>query len=105
LAFAPPISPGTYTLTVSGVADLAGNVQPGASIGFTVEEADTEPPVLVWAEARSATEVDVEFSEIITNCDASDYEIDHGIGEPADIICPTGPSASRTLLLAQPLQP
>jgi hypothetical protein len=100
LRFDPPLAEGDYTLTVSGVADPAGNVQTGAALPFRVE-LDETPPELVSAEALSETEVRVTFSEPVAGCEASLYEVSPGIGEPVSVACPT-PEA-HTLTLGQPL--
>ncbi len=104
LTFDPPIPTGDYVLSISDLADPAGNtIPPGTTIAFTFE-ADTTPPELIAAQATDATTVVVTFNEPVTGCDVTRYEIDHGIGQPATIVCLPDPSSERTLLLGQPLQ-
>lgn len=96
LDFDPALAPDAYVLTVSGVADAAGNVLLGATLPFTFEP-DTEPPVLVAAEALSATEVRVVFSEPVEACAPSFYEVTPDVGAPASVACPTFETAVLTL--------
>jgi hypothetical protein len=102
LAFDPPIPAGAFGLHVQGVADLAGNVQPGATVSFVVAEDDV-PPDLIAAEAVSESVVRVTFSEPVIGCDAALYEILPGIGAPAGIGC--GAADVFDLLLDTPLAP
>jgi len=59
-----------YTLTVDGVADIAGNVMPSVTLPF-VGFGEYEPPVLVWARAVTPTMVALAFDEIVTSATAS----------------------------------
>jgi len=96
LSFDPPLAEGDYVLSVSGVADLAGNVQPGASLPFTVA-LDETPPELVSAEVLSETEVRVVYNEPVFGCDAAVYEVIPGIGEPTAVACPSPDTYVLTL--------
>ena len=101
LTFAPAIPTGDYTLTITGVADLSGNVLDEATLDFSFE-ADTTPPDLVSATATSATRVDVVFSEPVVGCDVALYDLTPGIGQPQSIACP-GDGSEYQLVLGAPL--
>jgi len=101
LTFAPAIPTGDYTLTITGVADLSGNVLDEATLDFSFE-ADTTPPDLLSATATSATRVDVVFSEPVEGCDVTLYDLTPGVGQPDGIECP-GDGSEYGLLLDAPL--
>ncbi|MCB0551942.1 MAG: lamin tail domain-containing protein [Phaeodactylibacter sp.] len=68
---------------------------------------DTQPPVLLQAEATSATEVLVRFDEPLDVASASEpsrFTIDNGIGQPQTAIPQTGDPSLVLLNLATPLQ-
>ncbi|MEM9998287.1 MAG: lamin tail domain-containing protein, partial [Bacteroidota bacterium] len=104
LSFAEPFPNGDYTLAVSDVADLAGNViAPNTEVPFAVAF-DAEPPVLVSANAEDPLRVDVRFSEPVAEPDAAAFEIDGGIGAPV-MVEPLlgGDNRDWGLILATPL--
>lgn len=78
-----------YDLSLSGIADLAGNVIRDTTVTVSVVTIiDEEPPVLLGAEARDAETVAVAFSEYVnrdTACDPAAYLISNGIGQPTEI--------------------
>lgn len=80
LTLAEPLAPGSHTLTVTGVADLQGNVSDGEALAFTFNP-DTEPPVLLGASAPDSAQVDVVFSEALGEAaaDPGRYTISEGI--------------------------
>jgi hypothetical protein len=58
--------PGNYTITVSKVADISGNlIVPNSSKSYQYDPGDTTPPTIVSAQILDATHVDVTFSEEI----------------------------------------
>lgn len=72
---------GSFTLTVTGITDCAGNALTGsATISFTLPE-----PELLSAESSSATMVEVYFAEPLNpaTVEAGDFTVDNGIGNAA----------------------
>jgi len=75
----------SYTVEVSGVEDLAGNViAPGSTVSFTTGELDVTPPVLLSASGMAdGNQVTVNFSEPVPGGDtqASNYRV-YPSGDP-----------------------
>ncbi len=68
---------------------------------------DTEPPRLLSAEAAGAGEVLARFDEPLSAASASEagnYELDNGIGQPAEAVFDTTRPAEVRLLLGAPMQ-
>jgi len=61
----------TYTVTVSNVSDVAGNVM-NASKQYEWIAEDSDPPTLMAARIRSATELELEFNEALDRLTAED---------------------------------
>lgn len=80
-----PHQPGTYTVLVNNVTDLASNpnvIEPNSSYTYQFIPDDTKPPILTSAQILDATHVDVTFSEEIEKSSAEavqNYQIDNGI--------------------------
>lgn len=78
-----PHQPGSYTITVNQVRDLAGNtIQANSSANYQLIPQDSEPPNLVSVQIIDATHVDVTFSEAINKTSAeniNNYSINNGI--------------------------
>ncbi len=106
LTLAAPLDPGSYTVTVTGVEDLAGNATDGAAIPVTFDP-DLTPPALASVRALDATTVAVVFTEPVDPASAGDparYAIDNGIGQPVGaVVAPEGDPARVVLTLGAPL--
>jgi hypothetical protein len=83
------VSATTYTVTVNGVSDLAGNtITSGNAVTFSFT-ADITPPVLNSATATSSTQLDVNFSEdveLASSQTAANYSVDNSIGNPTSVV-------------------
>ena len=92
LTFVDTIPPGTYSIAVSGVSDVAGNVMQTDSASLEVE-GDIVPPDLVTAAATTGTDLTLTFSEPISSggscSQTANYEITPGARNPTSITCPS----------------
>ncbi|MEM1043708.1 MAG: lamin tail domain-containing protein [Bacteroidota bacterium] len=106
LTLAAPLDPGDYTVTVTGVGDLAGNATDGATVEITFDP-DLTPPDLAEVRALDATTVSVVFTEPVDPISAgavTNYAIDDGIGQPTSaVVAPEGDPARVVLTLGTPL--
>ena len=107
LALAAPLAPGSYTVTITGVADERGNTTNGATVGVSFDP-DVTPPALVSVSALDATSVAVVFTEAVDETSATNpanYAIDGGIGAPVSVAyAPEGNQARVVLTLGTPLE-
>ena len=106
LTLVAPLAPGSYTLTITGVADERGNATSGATIGVSFDP-DVTPPALSTVSALDATSVAVVYSEPVDEASATNptnYTIDGDIGQPVSVaIAPGGDPARVVLTLGTPL--
>ncbi len=106
LTLAAPLDPGSYTVTITGVEDLAGNATDGATIAITFDP-DLTPPALASVRALDATTVAVIFTEPVAPASAgtpTNYAIDNGIGQPVSVaVAPKGNPTRVVLALGTPL--
>ena len=86
LVFTTPfVSAISYTVTVTGVNDAAGNTITTSNTATFTFSVDVIPPVLNSANATSSTQLDVHFSEdvdLTTSQTATNYSVDNAIGSP-----------------------
>ena len=98
LTLATPLTPGDYTLTVSGVSDLRGTVQPGVSLAFAFVRFEAPAPGdLVVNEIMYSPVDSGEYVEILN---ASDQAFDLSRLALADEADTTRVTARRTALPA-----
>lgn len=80
-----PHQPGTYTITVNNVQDLAPNpntIEPNSSYTYQFYPDDTTPPAITGVQILDATHVDVTFSEAIEKLSGEavqNYQVNNGI--------------------------
>ncbi len=99
-----PLPDGSYELSISGVADLSGNVVSDTTLTFTVIS-DSDPPALLSAVAVDSIHIALSFDEPVHGCDPFSYEISDGVGSPAAVIdCPEAGADSLLLELMIPLE-
>jgi hypothetical protein len=107
LSLADPLPGGTYTVTVSGIADLVGNVAEHVAIEFTYTP-DVTPPAIAHVVALDASTVRIRFTEPVEAASASDpanYAISGGIGHPEDVVfAPAGRQDEVDLMVPTTLE-
>ncbi len=89
-----------YTVTVSNVKDLAGNlINPNADSAQYLLEGDTNPPEVTSAELSDSITVLVHFSEAVSQTaaeNASNYSIDNGIDVSSASLSSNGMNVTLT---------
>ncbi len=93
LQFAPALEPGAYTLTVTNIADLSGNVMSNQELAFAIDfSGDTPVPgdLVVNEFLYDPIDSNLEFVELLNvsdkTFDLADFQLADNRGAPADIV-------------------